>query len=308
MSKRLGNLRIVDPVLTNMARGYSNAEFIGTRLFPFAPMAKEGGKIPTFGKDNFRVRDTERAIRAKSNRIMPEDRDTIDVVLQEHDLEYPIDYREAAESLFDEQQHGTGVTMEGIRLRHEKQCADLVQNPENYAATNKIVLTGADQFSDYGGSDPLVVISEAREAVRSRIVKYPNLMEIPADVWAQLKMHPKLLELVKYSQRGVLTVEMLQELFEVPEIVIGKAVHADPLDNFEDLWSKHIWLGYVEKGGPRGANYRDPSFGYTLHKRGYPQTDRYDELGGKVEIVRTTDFFEAKVLGPDAGFLIVDAI
>ncbi|OLZ70244.1 hypothetical protein BS642_21125, partial [Chromobacterium violaceum] len=63
MSDRLKRLRIVDPVLTNLARGYRNAAYIGENLFPLAPMEKEAGIIPLFGKEAFLLWETERAIR-----------------------------------------------------------------------------------------------------------------------------------------------------------------------------------------------------------------------------------------------------
>ena len=91
----LSKKRVVDPVLTNLARGYSNNQYIASSLFPIVEVNKEGGKIPEFTKESFKIYNTERAIRARSNRINPEDRTEIDFVLTEHDLEYPIDYREA---------------------------------------------------------------------------------------------------------------------------------------------------------------------------------------------------------------------
>jgi len=47
---RLSNLRVVDPVLTNLSVGYSNADLVGDVLFPFVPVDKEGGKIPKFAR------------------------------------------------------------------------------------------------------------------------------------------------------------------------------------------------------------------------------------------------------------------
>lgn len=307
-NSRTRNLRVVNPVLTNMARGYTNEEYIGAQLLPFAPMEKEGGTIPTFGKEAFRLRQTERAIRARSNRINPEDRGTVDVVLKEHDLEYPIDYREAGESIWNEQQHGTMVTMEGIRLRHEGQVAQLVQDTNTYGADNRETLTGGDKFSDYDSSDPIALVEEAKETIRSKIVRYPNTMWMGASVFAKLKEHPKLLERIKYSQRAVLTIDLMREIFGVERILVGRAVYADNQDSFHDVWGKNLGLSFVNPGGPRGPNYRDPSFGYTMHRTGYPQTDTYDENGGKISIVRSTDFFEPKILGPDAGYLFADAV
>ena len=52
---RLSKLRVVDPVLTNLATGYTNEQFVGDQLMPFVLVDKEGGKIPLFGKEHFKV-------------------------------------------------------------------------------------------------------------------------------------------------------------------------------------------------------------------------------------------------------------
>ena len=126
---RLSKLRIVDPVLTNLATGYTNAQLVGDQLMPFVYADKEAGKIPLFGKDHFRAYATERALRAKSNRINPADIGSVDVSMDEHDLEYPIDYREDAESSFPLQASATNAVLHGIQLRHELMVAALAGSP-----------------------------------------------------------------------------------------------------------------------------------------------------------------------------------
>ena len=86
MPGTLDTRRIVDPVLTKLARGYSNDGFIANYLFPLVSVNKEGGKIPQFTKEAFKIYNTERAIRANSNRINPTLNTTIDFALTEHDL------------------------------------------------------------------------------------------------------------------------------------------------------------------------------------------------------------------------------
>ena len=188
---RLSKLRVVDPVLTNLATGYTNEQFVGDQLMPFVLVDKEGGKILLFGKEHFKVYSTERALRAKSNRINPEDIDGRDIVLDEHDLEWPIDYREDAEAAFPMQAFATDRVTEGLRLRHEKMVADLVQNPANYPLGNKIALSGSSKFSD-PDSDPEGVNDDAKAAVRAKIVKEPNTLAIGYQTWRALKRHPKL--------------------------------------------------------------------------------------------------------------------
>lgn len=309
MTDRLQNLRVVDPVLTELARGYANAALIHEALFPVAFMGKEAGKIPQFGKEAFKIYNTERALRAKSNRINPEGRTSIDVVLDEHDLEYPIDYRESAEDMFNLEQHATIVTTEGIRLRLEKQAADAAQNAANYAAANKVTLTGTDQFTDEANSDPVDVIETGKEAIRSKIGRRPNVAAIGADSFRVLKQHPKLIERIKYSMKGVLTVELLQELLGIPEIVVGESVYSSDAGDFSDLWGDNIILAYVpgqQDTLPNDARTPyEPSYGYTLRKRGQPMVDRYEEAK-KLELVRSTDIAKVALVGAEAGYLITD--
>lgn len=72
MSDYLKGKRVVDPVLTSIARGYKNAAFIGERIFPIVLTDKEGVTVPTFGKSAFVEYDTERAVGADSNVLVRE--------------------------------------------------------------------------------------------------------------------------------------------------------------------------------------------------------------------------------------------
>lgn len=302
---RLGNLRVVDPVLTNLAIGYSNEQLIGDQLMPFALVDKEGGKIPRFGKDDFKVYNTERALRAQSNRINPSDVDPVDVVLDEHDLEYPIDYREEAESSFPLEVQATNSVVEGIRLRHEKMVADISQNAGNYAAGNKITLSGSSQFS-HADSDPEGVISDAKAAVRAKVVKEPNTMVIGYTAWRTMKRNKQLKAVLSDARSRLVRLADLREIFEIENIVIGRAVYANDAGTTMDIWGDNIVLAYVPtvKSG-QDRSHHQPSYGYTLRKRGNPVVDTRVE-GGKVQVIRNTDIFRPFLLGADAGYLISD--
>lgn len=302
---RLSKLRIVDPVLTNLAIGYSNAALVAEALFPFAPVEKEGGKIPKFGKESFRIYNTERALRAKSNRIQPEDIDSIDIVLDEHDLEYPIDYREDAESAFPLQAFGTNTVTEAIQLRREKQCADIAQNPANYAIGNKITLAGTSQFT-HADSDPEGVIDDAKAAIRGKIAKNPNTMVIGDAAWRALKRNPQLKGILADTRPRLLQLADLKQIFEIENIVVGQSVYvADNKDTFTDIWGDNIVLAYVPGAMGGARTPYEPSYGYTLRKQGNPIVDTRTE-DGKLELVRATDIYRPYLLGAEAGYLISD--
>jgi len=299
---RLSKLRVVDPVLTSLDTGYTNEQFVGDQLLPFVLVEKEGGKIPLFGAEHFKVYSTERALRAKSNRINPEDIGEMDVALDEHDLEYPIDYREDAESAFPLQARATNAVVEGIRLRHEKMVADLVQNPASYAVGNKIALSGTSCFDD-AASDPEGVVSDAKAAVRAKVIKEPNTMVIGYSAWRTLKRHPQLKAILSDSRPRLVQLADLREIFEIPNIVVGRAVMASDAGVTSDIWGDNLVLAYVPGAGGGGRSPYEPSFGYTLRKRGNPVVDTRTE-DGKLELIRNTDIFRPFLLGAAAGYLI----
>jgi len=306
MPGTLAQRRIVDPVLTELARGYSNANFIANNVFPVVPVVKEAGKIPQFNKEAFKIHNTERAIRAKSNRISPEVHSSIDYVLTEHDLEYPIDYRELEEDILPLKMHATNTVSEGIALRHEKICADILQDAANYPAGSKITLAAADQFSD-PTSDPIGTIDDAKNAVRQRIAKNPNVLVLGAATFTALKNHPAITDKIKFTQHAIVTPELLKTLLGFDQLLIGQAVYENAPDQLSDLWNDFAGLYYVPQVSKEHRSYYEPSFGYTLRKSKNPVIDTYEEAG-KVLLIRNTDIFIPKIVGSDAGYLINDCV
>lgn len=308
MPDRLAKLRVADPVLTKLAYGYHNAEHVGETIMPIVEIDKEAGKIPKFGREAFRQRQTIRKIRSASNRIEPEDIDGLDVVLDEHDLEFPIDYREQHEAAFNLRSYALGVVQESISLTREVQIKDLAYDDTKYAAANKVVLTGADKFSD-PTSDVFGIFDDAKMAIKRSIGRAPNSGIIPADVFKVLKTHPQLIDKIKYVQKGVLTLPLLAELLDVPYLAVGAATTAGVADDLTDIWSKHIALAYVPAKDPnRKLTIYEPSYGYSIRRSGGLVVDTYVEGGGKIELVRCTDIIRPHLLGADAGYLIKDAI
>ena len=300
---RLEDLRIVDPVLTTLARGYTNNEFVGDKLFPRVYAAKEAGKIPQFGKEAFKLYNSKRAIRAMSNRISPGGRDaSIEFVMDEQDLEYPIDYREKEEDLFDAEQNATMVVSGGLGLNHESEVATMAQDAAKYPSGSKITLSGSSQFT-HADSLPIAVVEAGKKAISGKIGKDPNTLIIGDATYRVLINHSKLIERIKYSMKGVLTIDLLKELFGIENIFVGKAIYADDADDFVKLWSDNMVLAYVPQNS---KTYYEPSFGYTIGKKNYPQVDKRFIQGGKIELVRNTDFWIVKLVGAIAGYLISD--
>lgn len=302
---RLEELRI-NAYLSEIARGYSNNSFIAENLFPTIHSDKEKIDIIEFNKEAFQVYDTERAIRANSNVISPKGFNKHTTTLKEHDLAYPIDYREEEEAeKIKLQVHATNVVTQGLYLKHEKQCADLVQNPNNYATTNKIALSGTSKFSDKD-SDPVKVISTGKDAVCEQIGQDPNTLVMGQEVWTALKQNANLKGLIAGTSNKIITLDLLKEFFEVENIYVGKAIYSDATNKFQRVWGNNIILAYVPKLTSR-TQY-DPAFGYTVRKKDSLQIDEYEKEGNKVKYIRATDIYTPFLVGPEAGYLISNCV
>ena len=61
--------RVIDPVLTQVARGYRNPLAIYPFLFPIVPVGSRGGTIIAFGAEDFQIVDLRRAPGADMPRV-----------------------------------------------------------------------------------------------------------------------------------------------------------------------------------------------------------------------------------------------
>lgn len=304
---RIDTLRQVDPVLSNIAQGYSNNTLISEQLFPMVEVNKLKGKIPLFGKEAFFVRETTRAFRANSNRIPPLAYSMIDFETNEHDVEMAVDYLEEQDAT-EYNRYEIQVTkdlIDTLKLEREKTIADYVQNASNFASDMKNVVAIESAFDDYSNSvDPILVVKEAMEAVRAKIAKYPNTMIMGISTYRALENHPRILERVKYVGLGKTNVDILKELLEIQDIIIGQGVYTDNGMTFNDIWKDNILCAYVDKSDYTRRSEFNPSFGYTFRRKGMPEIDTYFEHGAKVKVIRATDNYTFKVTSPDAAFLI----
>lgn len=299
----LAALRVQDPVLTKLAQGYHNLELIGEVLMPTVEIDKEAGKIPKFGRLAFRLPSTVRNLRGTSNRLDPEDITAIDVALEEHDVEYAIDYREENEAIFSLRQFALNTTQDVIALGREKEVATLALDESKYDSGNKIALSGTSKITSKD-ADIFGMFDIGIRAVKRAIGRKPNVCVIAGDVWAALKEHPAVIEKLKYSQVAIVTPEVFGKLIGIDTVKIGEAVYEES-NQLKDIWSDAIVLAYVApRSTERKGTVYEPSYGYTVRRQGGLFVDTYKENGGKLEVIRTTDIHKPHLLGASAGYLI----
>lgn len=300
-------IRVVDPILSTVAQGYVNAKMVGDKLFPYVPVDTSGGKIITFGKEDFLIYNTARAPGSNTKRIQfgysgnP-------YALESHSLEGLVPYEHlrdaAAVPGINLAQMAIVKVQNIITLRLEKAQADLARTASLYATTNKKTLTGTAKWTD-PGSDPIADIDTACEAIRTQIGMRPNSLTIGPAVFVALKNHAKILDRIKYTSSKTVTTEVLASIFTLDEVNVGNAVYNDGTAN-KDVWGNDAILACTVLGSL--ADMGTPAYGYTYRLREYPMVEApYTDRNAKSWIYPVNDEVAPVIAGASAGYLFVGA-
>lgn len=301
-----GQARVIDPILSTHARGYTNAEMIGHLLFPIVNIPVRGVRVLKFGKESFRMMNTRRAPGAETARVQY-GYASDPVALQQDSLEGLVPWENMQEASavpgVDLASGSIEMVLDVIALGREFEIAKLARDASKYGANNKLALTGADKWSN-DASDPYADIQTGREQIRRRIGRYPNQLTLGPKVVSVLTNHPKIKEQFKYTSSESITLDMLAKYLKLDKVIEGKAVYlpenATDDTDATDVWGDDAILSFT----PSGSNYRMPSFGYTYRLNGHPLVEQpYPERNRKSWIYPVTEDWSPELTGADAGFL-----
>lgn len=303
-------VRVVDPILSNLARGYKNNELVGMHLFPYVGVAQRGGKVLEFGKESFKLYATGRTPGANTKRVNF-GHAGVPYSLEQHALEgvVPFEHQEEAAAVpgIDMGQGAVMSTQDIIALRLEKAQSDIARNAANYSVNNKLTLAGIDQWSAYATSNPSQDVRTAIESVRSQTGKRPTVVLLGAKVFAALQEHPLILDRTKFTSKDSITADILAGLWNVQKVVVGDSIYADDNDAIQDVWGNDVVLAYTQVGTV--ANRGLPSYGYTYRLNNYPIVEQpYYDRNSKSWIYPVTDEVSPVMAGPLAGFVIKAAV
>lgn len=307
--ENLSQVRVIDPILTEVARGYGtpNAR-IASILFPIVPVGARAGTILSFGPDSFRLVNTARAPGANTKRIqLGYASGKYSLVDHRLEGEVPIEHEEEANAVpgIDLGSMAVNTVQDVMGNEREKLAADLALNPANFPAANKTTLSGTSKWSD-PASDPIGDINDAKEVVRSKIGKKPNVLTLGPRVLTALRNHPKILDRISITvDRVPATLEQLQRLLEIQQIVEGESTYHDGTD-FKDMWGLDALLAYTT---PASMQQRgSPNFGYTYQLRDRPIVEEpYFEKNPQTWYYPVSDAYQPVLTGPTAGFLFTGA-
>ncbi|MCF4125038.1 capsid protein [Methylobacterium sp. SyP6R] len=315
----------VDPVITAIAIGYRNqtADLIADAVMPRIPVLGEKYKWTEYPiAERFTVPDTRVGRRGRVERVEFSGVERTGAV-EDYGLEDAIpnsDIREAEAQrkanlgIIDPENLAAEGLTDLIVLDREVRVATVVQDPNNYAATRRRVLSGTAQFSDYVNSDPIGVI---KACFQGTLIHRPNTVSMSRDSWTVLSSHPHLVNAVKGNTtgRGIISPDDFVRLFSgegCKRLLIGESfvntARRGQVENISRVWGKSIQFHYTnpqvrpEQGGI--------TWGFTAQygtRIGGKWDDKNVGLEGGV-VVRVGERVQEQVVAKDVGYLLQNVI
>lgn len=267
--------RVIDPVLTTVAQGYTSPAFVGNVLFPRVSVSTRGGQIIEFDRDAYRAYATKRSPGGRTARIQFGYSGKPFALLNEAvEIPLPREHIQDASIVprIDLGVRAINVGMRNLALSLEIEQSALAFNQANYAAANKsAVLTGGTKWSTATGV-PMTDVDAGREAVRQSCGAYPNVMMMSAPAFNACKNNPNVVGRFQYNgaagtDASQITPKMLAGLFNVDQVVVGAGIYWSDANVAIDIWGNAVVLAYVPTGS---MSLEEPSYGYTYTLDGNP--------------------------------------
>ena len=170
---------------------------------------------------------------------------------------------------------------------------------------------------DLPTSDPIRDITSKSVEMAGGTSYRPNTLVLSPTVFNALKNHEDILDRIKYTQKGIVTTDLLATLFEVDRVFVAWAVVNTAKKGAEDnvgfIMGNHALLCY---SNPRPA-LRKPSAGYIFAWTGLEGSGAYgnrivrlpmDMLGLGTERIEGEIAFDAKQICADMGIFFKDIV
>lgn len=298
--------------LSSMSVQYANDEFIGDRLMPVVEVGKRSDSYPVYPKRE-RVGYPEDALgtRGSANEL-DESRSSDNYSVKDYGYRNFVgaDVIENQDGAFDEMMDLVEAINEGIAFRREKRIATILTTGANFSG-NTAALSGSDRWDSAASGDPIKNIQDGMAATWSGRGPGALWAYCSLDVANYLKRHSKVLDLFKYTQPGLVTMDLIARAVGLQGILVG-AAREDTANSGQTASYSRIWgkvFGIVRVAAR--PNLRNASFGYTMRLRGDPVTQQWFDpnagrAGGYYAKVATSE--DHKIVAADTGYLFTTVI
>jgi hypothetical protein len=309
----------IDTLLSDVSIGYMNepSSYVADQVFPIINSKVRSGKYAIYKKHEwFRDEAKKRAPLTESAGGHFEI-DTPGTYYCD-DYSFHKDYADEdvtdSDDVYNIEDDCASYTVEKIRLNREVRWATAyfgegiwsndLSGQTDAPSTNEFRV-----WDDYTNSTPIEDIDDAKTLIRIGTGVDGNVLVVSERVHKALKNHPDVLDRFKYTQKGLITEDMLAGVFEIDKYIVAKAVKTTTNEGASTQTMAYIvdqygaLLMYVN---PRPSKRR-PSAGYIFRWN----RPRFGGADGQRFTTTTRKFYMPKVQGTrieSSSFEYMDAI
>lgn len=314
----------IDRALTNVSVAYMQeaSAFIADKVFPILPVKRQSDLFYVYNKGDF-MRD-EAALRGAYSESAGGDygvEATDPYYCRKHAFHKDVSPEERTN--YDEplnaDSDATDFVTQKMLIRREMEWASKFFKTGVWGTEviGVAAAPGANQTLNWNleASNPIKDITDAAVVMASQTGYKPNTLVLSPFAFTALKNHFDILDRIKYTQKGIVTSDLLATLFEVDNVYVAWSVVNSAIKGATDavsfIMGKNALLCYAN---PRPA-LKKPSAGYIFAWTGLEGAGAYgnrivrlpmDMLGLGTERIEGEIAFDAKKICADLGVFFKD--
>lgn len=261
----------VNKPLTNLSIAYIQKaeDFIADKVFPLVPVMKQSDRYFVYSKDYwFRTASQKRAPASESAgsgfKIDNTPTYFADVWAVHQDVDDQT--RQNADNPLDMDRDATLFVTQQQLLRREIQFMSQYMKAGIWNSGLGDFTPAVSWLSDL--SNPIQDIDNEKTAIKQKTGFMPNTLVVSTDVFFRLRNHPVILDRIKYTQRGIISEDLLATLFGVEKFLVASAVLNSAQENtagsYGYLMQNSCLLVYSNKA----PSILQPSGGYIFAWQG----------------------------------------
>jgi len=218
----------IDSALTNISVAYVQSEdaYVAHQVFPVVGVQKQSDRYFLYKREDwFRDEAEERAPATESAGGDYEIDNTPNYFCRKYAYHKDVteEDRTNSDTPLDADQDATEFVTQKLLLQKEVKWANTYFKTGVWGVDKASGVAGQKKWSDIT-STPIEDINNANVAMAGVTGKRPNIFIIGAPVFNALKNHPAILERIKYTQKGIVTTDLLAALFDVDQVLIAWAI------------------------------------------------------------------------------------
>ena len=332
MNPTQSDLHVSQP-LTNISVAYIQSEdaYVADKVFPRVPVQKQSDLYWKYHKSEWRRQDVQRRAPSTETPGVGWSVTTDQYFAHVYGVHKDVDdqLRANADSAFNLDRDATRFITGQLLLKRDQDWVEtyFTDGVWDHERTGVEASPSAGEVLQWDdeGSDPIGDVTKAVIDLRENTGFAPNKLVMGPRVIHALRHHPDILDRIKYTQRGIVTEDLLASLFGVSNLLVTWASEVVPRDNnrYQDpnvgdtnadysfITGNHALLVYANPS----PSLMTPSGGYTFTWNGY--------LGGNDRGIRVKRFrqeniasdrieaemtYDMKLVSSDVGFFFNDIV